>query len=118
MKKLILIAAIFTLICSCKKPTDDPMPANTPTLYFLEYDVPANTTVTSIFGDDTIVDAPKSGPSHSFATIDKHKFIKYSATNPITIRVRERILNNYNGKVYLLIENTTSGTLDLSSIPE
>jgi len=121
MKRITLILALALSIISCKKPTDDPMPAtqtNQPTLYFLEYEVPANTTVTSVMDGETVIDAPKSGPSNSFATIDKTRTISYSATNPITIRVRERILNNYTGQIYLTITNTTSGTLDLSSLPE
>lgn len=121
MKNLILTLSVFAILCSCKKPSDDPMPANQsnqPTLYFLEYEVPANTTVTSVMDGETVVDAPKSGPSNSFATIDKNRIISYSATNPITIRVRERVLNNYTGHIYLTITNTTSGTLDLTSLPE
>jgi len=121
MNRITLILALTLSIISCNKPTDDPMPAtqtNQPILYFLEYEVPANTTVTSLFDGETVVYDAKSGPYNTFATIDKARTISYSATSPITIRVRERILNNYTGHIYLTITNTTSGTLDLSSLPE
>lgn len=121
MKKLILITYICFALISCKKPSDDPMPSTSqaqPTLYFLEYEVPSNTTVTSVFDGDTIIDTPINGISKSFATIDKTRVISYKSSNPINIIVRERIINNYNGAVYLTITNTTSGTLDFSSLPK
>jgi hypothetical protein len=119
MKNLIFTLFACLIICSCNKKNNDPMPTKPSTLYFLEYEVPENTTVTSYLDNDTVVDAPQSGPAFSFTTIDKNRTIKYSCDNPINIRVRARDLNNYqSGHIYIEILNTTSGTLDLSSLPE
>lgn len=119
MKKLILILSVITALSSCKKPSNDPMPKKEPTLYFLEFDLPPNTKLISVFDGDTIVDESLNGNSRSFTTIDKGRSISYSSSNPISVRVRDRILTNYNsGQVYIEILNTSSGKVDLSSLPE
>lgn len=119
MRKL-LIPILFSTIFFCCNKKSDPAPIKSDTTaYFLEWDVPPNTELTTVVDGEVIVDSPINGQSSSFQTINKFQVISYSATNPINIRVHERILTNYQGgQVYITINNTTSGTLDFSSLPK
>ena len=101
-----------------QKKTDPSSVNSDTTAFFFKWHVPQDTELTTIVAGKVIVEPPSVGPYDAFQTVNKYQVISYSATKPINIQVKERILSNYQaGHVYIEILNTSSGNMDFSSLP-